>query len=92
VYLGLAAANRDPAAFADPDRFDLLRANNRHVAFGAGPHLCLGAGLTRRQLVAALRALPRRLPGLRLDPNHPPRRRCDSLSFRGFATLAVLFS
>jgi len=92
VYLGLAAANRDPEAFADPDRFDLLRANNRHVAFGAGPHLCLGASLARRQLVAALRALPQRLPGLRLDPQRPPRRRCDSLVFRGFATLPVVFS
>jgi cytochrome P450 len=91
VYLGLAAANRDPAAFPDPDRFDVGRANNRHVAFGAGPHVCLGAGLTRRELEVGLATLFRRLPDLRPDPASAPRRRCESLVFRGFYALPVVF-
>jgi cytochrome P450 PksS len=91
VYLGIAAANRDPAAFADPDRFDIARAENRHVAFAAGPHVCLGAGLARRELEVGLSTLFRRLPSLRLDEASPPRRRCESLVFRGFASLPVVW-
>jgi cytochrome P450 len=58
VMLSLAAANRDPAVFADPDRFDPQRPR-RHVAFGGGVHLCLGATLARLELAALLRQLPR---------------------------------
>jgi cytochrome P450 len=60
------AANRDPAAFAEPDRLDLLRAPKTHVAFGAGAHHCLGAQLARMELQEALRGLITRLPGLRM--------------------------
>jgi cytochrome P450 PksS len=91
VYLGIAAANRDPAAFPDPDRFDIARAENRHVAFAVGPHVCLGAGLARRELEVGLATLFRRLPSLRLDEESPPRRRCESLVFRGFASLPVVW-
>jgi cytochrome P450 len=49
VYLCLASANRDPSAFREPDRLDVARQPNRHVAFGAGPHHCLGAVLARRE-------------------------------------------
>lgn len=68
VVVSLAGANRDPAVFPDPDRFDLRRPNSRlHLAFAHGPHYCLGAHLARLEAVVALRACFERLPGLRLD-------------------------
>lgn len=67
VTVSLAGAGRDPAVFADPDRFDVKRPNARqHLAFAHGPHFCLGADLARLEASAALAALLR-LPGLRLD-------------------------
>jgi cytochrome P450 len=92
VLLCLAAANRDPQAFADPDAFDIGRAGNRHLSFGSGPHACAGGGLARRELEIALLTLFRRLPRLALDPENPPRRRSGSLMFRGFHSLPVLTS
>jgi cytochrome P450 PksS len=90
VILGVAAANRDPEAFADPDRFDVRRAPRPHVSFASGPHTCLGMGLARLELEVALRALFRRFPRLRLDPGDPPRRRGETLFFRGFHTLPAV--
>jgi len=70
VRLSIAGANRDPAVFGDPDRFDPTRPNlRRHVAFAQGPHVCVGVHLARLEARAALDALLRRLPGLRLDPD-----------------------
>jgi cytochrome P450 len=59
-------ANRDPAAFNDPDRLDVGRAPRTHLGFGAGAHHCLGAQLARMELQEALRGLLTRLPGLRM--------------------------
>lgn len=65
VVLILAGANRDPAVFTDPEKFDPTRPNNRdHLAFSAGIHYCLGAGLARIEAAAALRALFARYPDL----------------------------
>ncbi|WP_217167869.1 cytochrome P450 [Streptomyces sp. AC512_CC834] len=68
VVVSLAGANRDPAVFTDPDRFDPRRRNARsHLAFAHGPHYCLGAHLARLEARVALRACLDRLPALRLD-------------------------
>jgi cytochrome P450 len=73
VRISITAANRDPETFADPDRFDLDRPNaGRHLAFAAGPHVCVGMHLARLEAHVALATLLERLPGLRLDPEHPP--------------------
>jgi cytochrome P450 len=67
VLLMLAAANRDPAIFAEPERFDITRPNAAdHLAFSGGIHYCLGAALARMELAAALRALAVRFPKLRV--------------------------
>ncbi len=72
VTVSLAGANRDPAVFPDPDRFDIGRANARqNLAFAHGPHFCLGAQLARMEARAAVAALLR-LPGVRLDPARRP--------------------
>jgi cytochrome P450 len=71
VTVSLAGAGRDPAVFTDPDAFDVRRPNSRlHLAFAHGPHFCLGAHLARLEAQAGVRAVLR-LPGLRLDPDHP---------------------
>ena len=71
VSVSLAAANRDPAVFRDPDRFDIFRSNaGRHLAFAHGPHFCIGATLARAETHAALNELLA-LPRLRLDPARP---------------------
>jgi cytochrome P450 len=65
IYLSYAAANRDPEVFADPHRFDITRQNaKRHLAFGAGPHICVGARLAKMQLRALLKQIVLRLPDI----------------------------
>lgn len=68
VSVGLGAANRDPARWPDPDRFDIFRKPQQHVAFGFGVHTCLGIHLARMEMRVALTRLLDRLPELRLDP------------------------
>ncbi|MGI5439824.1 cytochrome P450 [Streptomyces shenzhenensis] len=72
VTVSLAAANRDPDVFPDPDRFDLRRPNSRQqLAFAHGPHYCLGAHLARLETRSAVRSCLDRLDGLRPDPDRP---------------------
>jgi cytochrome P450 len=72
VVLFYSAANRDPAAFADPERFDVRRAPNPHVGFGGGgPHYCLGAALARTQLRSIFTELLTRLPTLEVGEPEP---------------------
>jgi cytochrome P450 len=72
VSVSVAGAGRDPAAFPDPDRFDVRRGNaGQNLAFARGPHFCLGVHLARLEARAALGAVLGHLPGLRLDPDHP---------------------
>jgi cytochrome P450 len=72
LCLYYAAANRDPAVFADPDRFDAARAPNPHLAFGLGLHYCIGAPLARLELGVAVAGLLHRFPELRLAGPVPP--------------------
>lgn len=67
----LNAANRDPDHFPDPDKFDIERKNNRHVAFGLGIHLCVGAGLARTEGQEVFKAVMERLPNIRLASEKP---------------------
>jgi cytochrome P450 len=90
VTVSLAGANRDPAVFDEPDRFDVRRANARlQLAFAHGPHHCVAAHLARLETRIALEHLLRRLPGLRLDPDHPAAP--EGLVFRKPPTLRVLW-
>lgn len=92
VLLVCGAANRDPAVFPDPHVLDFERSGSggRHMAFGHGPHFCLGAALARLEGAIVLEALLTRLPGLRLDGSAPQWQR--SLNFRGLTRLDVAFT
>jgi cytochrome P450 len=82
----LGAANRDPAVFDAPDRFDITRAENPHLGFGAGIHFCVGAPLARVELQTSLATLLRRFPRLAL--HETPRRRPEFV-IRGVEALNV---
>src|SRR5262249_29502270 len=84
----LGAANRDPAAFPDPDRLDIKRPNIRPVSFGGGIHYCLRPPLARIEAEIAIRTLLRRLPALRPDDPHPPQWR-PTFVLRGLSRLAA---
>jgi len=89
VNLLLGAANRDPARFSDPDRFDITRADTHHIGLGAGIHYCLGAPLARLEVQIAFDRFLQRFPNLRLETDalewqeHP--------TFRGLKALPVAF-
>ncbi|RVU47233.1 cytochrome P450 [Rubrivivax rivuli] len=86
LTLGIGAANRDPAVFAEPDRLDLLRKPNNHLAFGQGAHACSGMNVARLEGRIAILKLIQRYP--RLEPAGPPERDLR-LRFRGFRHLPV---
>jgi len=83
----IGAADRDPAQFPEPDRLDLSRADNRHIAFGWGIHFCLGAPLARVEGQIAIDTLVRRLPRLALVSEDVEYR--QSLTLRGLKALPV---
>jgi pimeloyl-[acyl-carrier protein] synthase len=89
VVTAIGAANRDPAHFPDPDRLDITRRDNRHIAFGFGIHFCLGAPLARLEGQIAIDTLLRRMPGLRLVTSAPEWR--ESSTLRGLKRLPVTF-
>jgi hypothetical protein len=85
----IGAADRDPVQFPEPDRLDLGRADNRHIAFGWGIHFCLGAPLARIEGQIAINTLLRRFPRLALATDKPEFR--QSLTLRGLKALPVTF-
>jgi cytochrome P450 len=89
VIAVMGAANRDPERFPDPDRLDIERDDNRHLAFGWAGHFCFGAPLARIEGQIAFSALLRRLPGLRLATDAVTWR--PNLGLRGLTALPVEF-
>jgi cytochrome P450 len=89
VIVVMGAGNRDPERFADPDRLDVGRRDNRHLAFGWASHFCFGAALARIEGHIALDAIVNRLPDLALEPGPLVWR--ENLGLRGLTSLPVTF-
>jgi len=89
VSLMLGAANRDPQRFPDPDRLDICRQDNRHVAFAWASHFCFGAPLARVEGQVAFETVLRRMPHLKLQPSPIIWR--ANLGLRGLTALHVTF-
>jgi cytochrome P450 len=90
VSVAIGAANRDETRYVEPDRFDIFRDPQQHIAFGFGPHMCLGMHLARMETRVAIEALLDRLPGLRLDPDGDDPHIHGQI-FRSPTSLPVLF-
>lgn len=87
LHLCIGAANRDPEVFAEPDRFDIRRHPNRHLAFAGGPHVCVGLTLARLEGRIAVSRLLARFPGYKLRKGRKPGGR---IRFRGYAALPAV--
>jgi len=90
VAVVVGSANRDASVYEHPDEFDLDRPAHNHIAFGSGPHQCLGMHLARLEMRVGLNAILDGLPSLRLDPDRAPPV-IEGLAFRGPLALPVVF-
>lgn len=89
IILLMGAANRDPKRFVHPDRFDIQRTDNKHIAFGYASHFCVGAPLARQEGQIAILTMLERLPNLRLEGNEVNWR--ENKNLRGLESLPVIF-
>jgi cytochrome P450 len=90
LHICLGAANRDPQRWERPDDYDIFRPLKPTLAFGSGPHVCLGQHVARAEMTIAINALLDRLPNLRLDPEAEPPRYIGFYE-RGATAIPVLF-
>jgi cytochrome P450 len=88
ILIGLASANRDPEQFSEPDKLDVTRKENRHIAFGHGIHFCLGAALARMEGEIAFTALLRRFPRMRVESRGIQWR--SSIFLRGMKSMPIV--
>jgi pimeloyl-[acyl-carrier protein] synthase len=91
LLLLVGAANRDPRVFRDPDHFDIQRTPNHHLAFGEGPHYCLGAALARLEGRIAVEILLEKMPKLAMAPGSQLRRQ-PNFSLRSWESLPIVFA
>jgi cytochrome P450 len=87
AIVALGAANRDPAEFREPERLDIARNPNRHIAFSAGPHFCVGATLARVEAQIVFRKLVERFPNIEMTVDEPEWR--ETITLRGLKSLPV---
>ena len=88
--MNLGAANRDPARWDQPDRFDIWREPKPNLGFAGGPHVCLGMHVARAEMLVAMDAVLDRLPDIRFDPD-APQSRIIGLEHRGPSRIPVVF-
>jgi cytochrome P450 len=91
LHMCLGSANRDPTRWENPDKFDIHRPVQRALAFGGGPHSCLGQHVSRQEMVVALNAIFDRLPNVRWDTSKPRAKMTGGLFTRGPSALPVVF-
>jgi cytochrome P450 len=91
VITALASANRDESQFSDPDEMNIARSLNRHIAFGQGIHICLGAPLARLEGDIAFTTLLKRMPNLRLAQARETITWRGNFTLRGLTSLPVAF-
>jgi cytochrome P450 len=92
VNFCFGAANRDPTQFPDPDRLDIRRTENKHLAFGFGTHFCLGAALARMEGQIAIGSLLARFPDMKLAADPTSLEWHENYTFRGLVSLPVTFT
>jgi len=91
VDVCLGAANRDPARWSNPDRYDILRPLQAHLGFSTGPHLCLGMNVAKQEMITAINGLLDRFPNMRLDRDAPAPKLLGGLEQRGMSAVPVVF-
>jgi pimeloyl-[acyl-carrier protein] synthase len=91
IALGFGSANHDPDKFDSPEVFDITRSPNEHLGFSKGVHHCLGSALSRMELMTYFSTLIKRMPNISLHPEKIAIRQRQSLAFKGFETIPVIF-
>ena len=91
VFISFSSANRDPQQFTNPDKFDITREANNHIAFGKGVHYCVGAPLARLEGEIAIGTLMRRMPNLRLNTDLNSLEWRSGMIIRGIKEIPLLF-